>query len=161
MIKNKYMFAFWLALTIIFMFVIFHGSNTPYQQQDIKPFLRGHIEIPNLPHISFRYDGSLVTTEQPYAFVEFFIRKAGHITEYAVLTFLLVNTLLSTALARKLSYSIGFITAFLFAGSDEWHQSFVPDRTGHLIDVVTFDLSGILLGILAVWVFKLILKKRA
>jgi len=38
----------------------------------------------------------------------------------------------------------------LYALTDEWHQSFVPDRTGRLDDVVT-DAVGALIGLAVAW----------
>lgn len=161
MLKNRIAFIFWLILIVIFMFVIFHSSNMPYQQQNIQPFLREHLTLSkdSLPHITFRYDQSLVTSEMPYDFIEFWIRKLGHITEYAVLSFLLLSLLLVTGLSRMAVYLIGFLFPLFYSMTDEWHQSFVPDRTGHLIDVYTFDCFGIVLGMIVATVLNTLINR--
>ncbi|MFC4619184.1 VanZ family protein [Camelliibacillus cellulosilyticus] len=150
MIKNKGFFIFWLGLLLIIMFVMFRTSGTPYKEQDIKPLLREYIHLSptSLPHIAFTYDHTLVTTADPYDFIEFMIRKLGHVMEYMVLSFVVLHIFLQITIRRALPYFISFLLSFYFALSDEWHQSFVAGRTGHLIDVITFDLCGILLGLI-------------
>ena len=67
------------------------------------------------------------------------LRKLAHITEYAVLAFLL---------RRALSAPWAFAAAALYATSDELHQSFVRGREGRPRDVL-IDAVGIVLGLLA------------
>lgn len=91
------------------------------------------------------------------------IRKAAHVCEFALLSFL-VTLFLQTYDIKKwllaLS-SIGF--TILYAISDEVHQIFVPNRTCTLSDVC-FDSLGAILGwafaLLTLRLFFLILKKR-
>ncbi len=52
-------------------------------------------------------------------------------------------------------YFIAILLAVVFAASDEFHQSFVPNRTCDIFDFLT-DVIGILFSI---YFFKLILKK--
>jgi VanZ family protein len=137
----------WLTITVLFMAFMFYKSAEPYQKQDIKPYLKQHMELSEskLPIIDFYYDGDHVTSKQPYDFIEFLIRKAGHVSEYALLTFLCIKTLHSLKRGLVHSVSYGAIVAFLYACTDEWHQSFVVGRTGHPIDVFGPDLFGIFL----------------
>jgi len=67
------------------------------------------------------------------------LRKCAHITEYAILAFLL---------RRALSTPWAAATAFLYACSDEFHQSFVVGREGRPRDVA-IDSLGIAIGLLA------------
>ena len=46
---------------------------------------------------------------------------------------------------------MAFGLTVLYGLSDEWHQSFVPDRTGRLDDVVT-DSIGSGIGLVVAWV---------
>ena len=50
----------------------------------------------------------------------------------------------------KNAYILGFIWSVLYACSDEFHQLFVPGRSGQFIDVC-IDSSGALFGILCLW----------
>ncbi len=73
------------------------------------------------------------------------LRKLAHLTEYAVLAALLFRALRGSgtlSLARLLWLS-SFL-AILYAVTDEFHQRFVPGRTGALTDVL-IDASGALL----------------
>ena len=67
------------------------------------------------------------------------IVKGWHFTEYAVLAMLLQRWLSRPLLA--------FLIAVAFAASDEFHQTFVPDRGGNIVDV-TIDVAGALTGLL-------------
>src|SRR5262249_54217159 len=67
------------------------------------------------------------------------LRKCAHITEYAILAFLL---------RRALSTPWAAAAAFLYACSDEFHQSFVVGREGRPRDVA-IDSIGIVIGLLA------------
>lgn len=147
MIRNKKHFYIWGTLSLLFMIIIFWQSGKPYQEQDIKPFLSDWVELSpeQLPKIEFTYDEDFVTYREPYSFIEFFVRKAGHVSEFGLLTFFLIMTLRQTEWNGGLAVLIGGVISFIYALSDEWHQSMVPNRTGHLIDVYTFDLLGIVL----------------
>ena len=80
--------------------------------------------------------------------VQFAVRKAAHVTEYAILSFLLFRALQSGT--RRMIWrnaAIAFVTAAAYAALDEYHQSFVASRTGSPLDVL-IDASGAALGIL-------------
>ena len=71
-----------------------------------------------------------------------FVRKAGHFLEYSILTFLLMNAMLSAKPAGrggKRDYkkvaAAAFLVALAYAVSDEIHQSFVPGRSMRAGDV--------------------------
>jgi VanZ family protein len=77
---------------------------------------------------------------------EVVLRKLAHVTEYLVLTLLLLRALRRSGIAAALP--IALAAALLFAISDEWHQSFVPGRTATVRDVAV-DGIGIALAALA------------
>jgi VanZ family protein len=66
------------------------------------------------------------------------LRKAAHVTEYAILGALLMRALERPALATAL--------AIAYAATDELHQHFVPGRAGTLVDVAV-DAVGVVLGV--------------
>jgi VanZ family protein len=140
----------WLMLAIGWMAVIFAKSAQTYAEQDLRPQLASYITEQTLqallPHWSFTYDGQLVTWEQPYDMAEFFVRKAGHVTEYAILSLFWVQTWLKWTRKWRISWMAAAIIAIAYAASDEWHQTFVPGRTGHAIDVGV-DTAGALVAI--------------
>ncbi len=73
------------------------------------------------------------------------LRKGAHITEYFILTILLVR-----AFRRSFRMSFAFLIfwpsliSFLYAVSDEYHQSFIKNRCGTPWDVLV-DTIGILI----------------
>ena len=67
------------------------------------------------------------------------VRKAAHMTEYAVLSVLIYIWI------GKWKHAIIF--AALYAASDELHQLFVPGRAGRLGDVL-IDSAGAAIGVL-------------
>ncbi len=87
----------------------------------------------------------------------FLIRKAAHVTEYAIL-----GVLLWRALRRGLpipgwswerkTAAVAWSLATLYAATDEIHQSFVPSRTGQIQDVL-IDSGGAALGLLLVFLW--------
>lgn len=150
MLMKKKQSALVLAgLCILFMAAMFLFSNQPYKEQDMRPELEKlvHLDANTLPKIEFYYGGALVTSTLPYDFIEFWIRKSCHVAEYAVCTLLILLTLRTVLVPVRFAVPAGFLASFFYANFDEWHQSFVSGRTGHFIDVITFDSFGILIGV--------------
>lgn len=78
------------------------------------------------------------------------LRKSGHFSFYGLLCVLFVrgwlltfarNAALATAAWRRRSWIMGVAATFLVASGDEFHQSFLPSRTGLFSDVL-LDTSG-------------------
>lgn len=95
--------------------------------------------------------------------MQFFVRKAAHITEYFLLT-LCIFLPLRIWLPRKSGFETGtlfllryllpaFLLSVICAGADEFHQSFVPGRCGTPVDVLV-DSVGILLACTALALFR-------
>ena len=78
-----------------------------------------------------------------------YIRKAGHVFGYGLLCILLFRAFRSTLRAPggpewTLRWaSIAVFGTALVAGLDEWHQTFLPSRTGRWQDVVLDTSAGI------------------
>ena len=90
-------------------------------------------------------------------------RKCAHLTEYAILALLVwralhrVNTGLSNWSWPKVGGTL--LVVFLYASSDEFHQSFVPNRTPLFGDVL-IDTAGGAVGLLALWFGQKLFKRR-
>ena len=84
----------------------------------------------------------------------FYIRKSGHVVGYAMLSFLLFRAWRATLPAKTnvkwtLRWArIAILGTALVATLDEWHQSFIPSRTGRWQDVVLDTCAGIAAQIL-------------
>ncbi|MCA1614658.1 MAG: VanZ family protein [Acidobacteria bacterium] len=82
-------------------------------------------------------------SEASLAPAHFFVRKAAHFTEYAVLALLAARAFRTSsraALARRW-WPASFILIAAVALVDEYHQSFVPVRTGTAYDSL-LDMAG-------------------
>jgi VanZ family protein len=126
----------WMPV-IAWMLVIFAGSSDVLSAANTSRFL-----LPFLlwldPSISYH------TIE----LIHLLLRKAGHVTEYAILAVLLWRALRGSfaVLSRRTISICTFFVAASFAASDEFHQSFVPSRTATMHDVF-IDCVGISLAI--------------
>lgn len=79
--------------------------------------------------------------------IEGYVRKAAHMTEYAVLAILLFFWLERWSLSEPRRSLISVLLAILYAASDEIHQLFVRGRAGSVRDVI-IDSTGAVLGML-------------
>lgn len=130
-----------LLLIIIWLFVIFLFSN---QDGSTSTSLTNGI----LEKYLFFVDSDI-----------FFmiIRKMAHITEYFILGILVLNFINEFKVDKKIIISI--LICFILASFDEFHQLFIPDRTGRLLDVF-IDMIGASLGILILSLIKNHKKQR-
>jgi VanZ family protein len=134
---------FWLPV-LIWMVVIFSASADSHSYQHssflIEPLLRWL--FPHMP-------------PQQIAIIHHIFRKCCHLTEYAVLGLLIFRALShgKTELSPWSWPRVGgtLLIAFLYASSDEFHQSFVPTRTPLFSDVC-IDTVGAALGLFVAWI---------
>ena len=80
------------------------------------------------------------------------IDKIAHVSEYAVLAFLLYRALKkrgSSSFAPP-RFSTSALIAFAYAVFDEIHQEFVPNREMQLVDL-GYDLVGIIAALGLIW----------
>ena len=137
----------WLPV-VIWIALMFFGStdlmSAEHTSRFLLPFLRWL--DPNI---------SLVTIAR----VHLFLRKAAHVTEYAILTGLLFRATRGLIDGFWRRAAVAFVPAMIFAAADEFHQTFVPSRSGSVYDVLV-DYSGAFLGILICRVLDLALTRR-
>jgi VanZ family protein len=88
-----------------------------------------------------------------------FMRKAAHVTEYAILTGLIFRALRGSIAGFWWRAALAFLPVLIFAPTDEYHQSFVPSRTSSLGDVM-IDYAGAVAGILVCRVIHLASRSR-
>jgi len=128
---------YWLPL-LTWLCVIFVGSTDLMSAEQTSRFL-----VPLL-----RWLKPDISTEA-LAQVHFFVRKLGHISEYAILAVLVWRALRGgTNLQMKLAvlFVAAWILCAIFAASDEFHQSFVTSRTPSFDDVL-IDICGAFIGL--------------
>ncbi len=79
----------------------------------------------------------------------FYIRKSGHVIGYGTLSLLLFRAWRATLPAMsnvkwtQRWATIAVLGTAIVASLDEWHQSFIPSRTGTIRDVVLDTCAGI------------------
>ena len=125
---------------ILWVVVIFAASSdlmsAEHTSRFIGPFLQWLV-----PDIS----GATV------AAVQLYVRKAAHLTEYAILAALLLRGLAGEARGLGMSHLFGaFAVAGVCGAIDEFHQSFTASRTGSAFDVL-LDVIGASLGLAVYW----------
>jgi len=127
-----------LVLTLAWMGVIFYLSHQPASQSSE---LSGSFVDILLSFINF------MPVNIDEAVVHFFIRKSAHFIAYFILGMLVLH---SMKLFFNLRYSVvllAFSITLIYAISDEFHQTFIPGRSGELRDLLV-DSAGSFTGIM-------------
>lgn len=121
---------------------IFWGSGPPlsaaHTSRILVPFLRWLV-----PGVSAEAIDSVQTV----------VRKGGHVTEYALLCFLVWRALAPgssgcSSPGRRAAWALAL--AALYAATDEFHQTFVPGREGSVRDVL-IDSAGAAVAAGVLW----------
>ena len=95
---------------------------------------------------------SLEQLSQEAAGIEFYVRKAAHMTEYCLLAISISFPFYVYGVRGIWLMLLAGFVCVGFAGLDEYHQSFVGGRTPTVKDVC-IDSSGAFIGILLVQAF--------
>lgn len=133
------------VLTVCWMMVIFWFSAAPAPESSEMSYTVG-IQIGKIAVADF----DAWTTEKQNAFaekIEYPIRKMAHATEYAILGMLVSGTAYAYGVCGKKVVRYAWILATIYAATDEFHQLFVPGRSGQFRDVL-LDSTGAAVGIL-------------
>lgn len=141
-----------LILTIVWMAVIFAFSARPADESEEDSIqvgmMIGRIFIPEFEEWS---------QESRYEFAERIdhpVRKTAHATEYAILGLLVAGAYINNGGKDKSERTgigkgilIPWAVATVYAATDEFHQLFVPGRSGQISDVL-LDSAGVMAGLL-------------
>lgn len=135
--KNKKLVLAWILLVLWMAFIFYMSScngNVSSDQSGTIAYVLHNI-------LSINYSDKLI----------FIIRKCAHVSEFFILGILVIN--LVSKYNVKHIYLISFIISVLYSSSDEFHQLFVPGRSGQVTDVL-IDLIGVVLGLLLVFLIR-------
>ncbi|MFT8322877.1 MAG: VanZ family protein [Bacillus sp. (in: firmicutes)] len=142
----------WMPILLI-LAIIFAFSSQPYKDQDITPWLQA-LEESNFLHsflspVSFIYAGKEISVQALGVahFIEFFIRKASHLTIFFILAFFTIRAVRNYINSTVKAIVISFLFVMIYAILDETHQLFTNGRTPLKSDVVV-DCVGGCLGLL-------------
>ncbi len=143
--KSKIKLCTWLP-ALIMMVIIFRFSTANGEQSSgLSLGLTQQIvdTVVSVAHIE-------MTPEEELSLMEFIhtpIRKLGHLTEYAVLAVTIAFPLYAYHKRRWNLFFWSEGICIFYACTDEFHQLFVPERSGQFRDVL-IDSAGITLGLL-------------
>ncbi len=125
----------WLGLIFYFSTDNFSGQHTGSILQMVLNFF-----LPDL-------------TVAQFDLIHFYLRKAAHLTEYAILAFLLFRAFRAGAV-EKWRWSWAICTLSIVAGYallDEYHQSFTGQRVGTIYDSLIDTAGGLAALIFLGW----------
>lgn len=130
------------APLLLWMCFIFFASTVNFSASNTSRIIR--------PLLLWLYPGM---SEESLDFAHFIIRKLGHLTEYAILALLAARAFYTSShqLLRRRWFLFALALVVLYALSDEFHQLFVPSRTGSIYDSL-IDIVG---GAIALLLFLL------
>jgi len=131
----------WLWLPVLLWAIAIFAFSTPtFSRDNTAPLVMAVIEIP-LPHINV---GDLFGLQN-------FMRKCIHPIEYFLLSLLLFRAIRGRRAGWQLQWAlVAFLLSAIWAVSDEFHQTFTPNRTASMWDVL-LDVTGAALGQIAAW----------
>jgi VanZ family protein len=118
---------------VLWATLIFVGSSNVLSATHTSVILRPVVWL--FPHAS----------EATLAAIHFLIRKAGHLTEYAILALLAARAFRTSSreLLRARWFWVSLLFVIAYSLSDEFHQSFVPSRTASIYDSMIDTLGGL------------------
>ena len=114
------------------MFLIFSFSNQPsVESSDVSG---------SITHVVF----DILNLDKLLAFDDFhsFVRKLAHFVIYGVLGIVVFNALFVSKEKKKGILIMTVIIVFLYACSDEFHQLFIPGRSGEIRDIIIDTVGG-------------------
>ncbi|MBD0369366.1 MAG: VanZ family protein [Pyrinomonadaceae bacterium] len=88
-------------------------------------------------------------SEEKLAFAHLIVRKLAHLTEYAILGLLSARAFAGSSRhsLRRRWFLFSLLLVIVYALADEFHQSFIPERTGSVYDSF-IDIAGGLIALL-------------
>lgn len=142
----------YLALAFIVMAVLYYSSSMSYEDQTVQPLLHQWLENEPLrgllERVEFTYAGSEISVQSNgyIGFIEFFIRKGAHFVSYFFLGLFWFLGLRNRVDNLYLVALLSMMLSIGYASFDELRQSFHPNRTALMEDVI-LDSAGALVGI--------------
>ena len=119
--KIKYFIPSIFLMILIFMFSHQTGSESSGLSSQIVLWIQTYLHIP---------------------ITEFIVRKAAHMSEYALLTLTFIYGFYKNQYPIQKTMIYSLIGTFLYACSDEMHQLFIGGRAGQFTDVLIDTCGG-------------------
>ena len=155
MLLNNFRRIFFSILVVTWMVVIFSFSAKPGDESENQSIKAGmfvcHVFVPGFDGMSEQQQISMARA------IDHPVRKTAHATEYAVLAGLVLGAV-TKGLVRWKNILISICVTVLYAATDEFHQLFVPGRSGRITDVL-IDGCGAVAGTIIIWIILIIIRK--
>lgn len=154
-----------ICLILIWMAVIFGFSSKSGDESNVqsKSIIESVADATNVKN-SKQIDNKDETHAVPKTSIVMdklnkIVRKCAHASIYFVLSIFVMNLIFLIKKEKKFRYYILVILiCFLYACTDEYHQLYVPGRTGSFTDAL-IDTAGASIGCLLVWICCMIKSK--
>lgn len=144
--------------TVLWMSVIFWFSSAPAEESSYMSLSAGRAAAQ-----IFIRDFEKWSIQEQDAFAEkidYPIRKTAHAGEYAVLGMLMLGTVsLFRVWENRRKEIAAWVLTVIYAATDEFHQLFVPGRSGQVSDVL-LDSAGAAVGILLCAAIMCLIKRQ-
>lgn len=154
--KNIIVRAITIILLLMTFFTIFGFSNQDGETSGnlSRKVARKIIDFfPSIRGKSEEAKNKIVEDIQPI------VRKMAHFSIYTLVGMLMMVFMNTFSMKLKWKIYISAIVGAIYASSDEIHQSFIPDRTPAITDVI-IDTAGVMIGIFIVILIVMIATKR-
>lgn len=146
-----------VVIVIMWALLIYYLSGQPANQSNRSSFAVTKVIITTITKLT-NTDFDAKSINRLVFQLNNFVRKLAHISLYFVLGLLAVYAIHKLGFAARKTYLIAICLCILYAMTDEWHQTYVPGRSGQISDVL-IDTAGTLAGI-GVYVLWLRLRKK-
>ncbi|MFV0341975.1 MAG: VanZ family protein [Anaerocolumna sp.] len=148
--KHKLMILTWIPVLALMVIIFRFSASTGDESSGLSLELTKDIVLAVTDITNVEIDSE--KTNRLIELIHTPIRKLGHLAEYAALGFALCLPFYFYHNKRKkelVVFSEGFL--MIYACIDEFHQLFVPERTGRVLDVFIDSIGGAI-GILAFYI---------
>ncbi len=146
--KSNYKVILSWGIVFLWMIVIFLLSGTPAKQSTkesrgiIRGFIESGVKTTNYLGITDKHPNESNITKYVKR-VDPIFRKCMHASVYFILALLVFNACYQTGIRGWKLYIYAITFSFLYACTDEYHQTFVKGRSGEVKDVLIDTLGSI------------------
>ena len=95
----------------------------------------------------FRFSSGSIPAASDVYWQDFIVKKVGHMILFAILAILFYRALVGEGVDRKKAAISAVLIALIYGAVDEFHQTFVPTRSGAIRDI-GIDSIGIFISFL-------------
>lgn len=154
----KFKYISWVPVVIIMVTIFLFSSKPAVISQESSLLITRAIvnAYENITNVTIETSNRL----QVLSSLDHVVRKTAHFLEYAALAASLVLhfTIWKVEVRRKLIFSI-LITS-VYAMTDEFHQTFIPGRSGQVSDMLLDSCGGITGALLFLLLIIIVRKKK-